>query len=232
MSHSTALVPLSQVASARQHLLAQPGLPFAQHLPEDLVHRTCRDFGHFFRHRVWTPAATLWTFLTQVFDPDHSCRQAVARLLAWRVASGLAPCSADTGAYCRARARLPEAVLAQLTQHTGHRLMESAEGEWLWKGRRVKVVDGTGLSMPDTPANQRVYPQPRSLPAGVGFPLMRLVVVFSLSVGSVLAAALGRFWGRGSGEVSLFRRLGDVLQAGDVLLADRLYATLWDVAGA
>ncbi len=232
MSHSNALVPVRQVAATRNQLLGQPGLPFAQHLPADLIHRTARELGHAFRHRVFTPAVTLWTFLSQVFDPDHSCRQAVARLLAWRVASGLPPCSADTGAYCKARARLPEEALTSLTRQTGQSLHDQADTAWLWKGRPVKVVDGTGLSMPDTPANQRAYPQPETIAAGVGFPLLRLVVVFSLSVGSVVAAAMGRFQGKGSGEVSLFRQIFDILQAGDVLLGDRLYANFWDVAGA
>jgi hypothetical protein len=232
MSHSNALVPVRQVAVAQKQLLAQPGLPFAQHLPADLIDQTCRGLGHLFRHRIYTPAVTLWTFLSQVFDPDHSCRQAVARLLAWRVASGLAPCSADTGAYCKARARLPEEALAQLTRQTGQHLLDQADDSWLWQGRAVKVVDGTGLSMPDTPANQRVYPQGEKIPTGVGFPLLRLVVIFSLSVGTALAAAMGRFQGKGSGEVSLFRQLWDAFQAGDVLLADRLYATFWDVAAA
>jgi Transposase DDE domain len=232
MSQSTSLIPLGQVAWTRQLLLAQHGLPFAEHLPADFVHRTFRGLGHCFRQRVFTPAVTLWTFLSQVFDPDHSCRQAVARLLAWRVAAGLRPCSPDTGAYCRARQRLPEAGLAELTRHTGGRLKDQAPTAWLWKGRQVKVVDGTGLSMPDTPANQRAYPQPTSIAAGVGFPLLRLVVAFSLATGSVLDAALGPFRGKGTGELSLYRTLCDLLQPGDVLLADRLYATFWDIARA
>ena len=232
MSQSTSLIPLGQVAWTRQLLLAQGGLPFAEHLPAELVHGTFRTLGHFFRQRVFSPAVTLWTFLSQVFDPDHSCRQAVARLLAWRVASGQRPCSPDTGAYCRARQRLPEAGLAALTRQTGRDLMDQADRQWLWKGRQVKVVDGTGLSMPDTPANQRAYPQPEQIAAGVGFPLLRLVVVFSLAVGTVLDAAVGRFQGKGTGEISLFRSLAGLLQAGDVLLGDRLYASYWEIARA
>jgi Transposase DDE domain len=228
MSHCTALVPLRPAAQARQQLLAQPEL-FVRHLPAEQVHQTCRDQSHGFRQRIFSPAVILWTFLTQLLDPDHSCRAAVARLLAWRSAWGLAPCSTNTGAYCKARARLPEGVLAQLTRTTGRALEDQADRQWLWKGRHVKVVDGSGLSMPDTPDNQREYPQPTQIAAGLGFPLLRLVVVFSLAVGTVLDAALGRFHGKRTGEVSLFRTL-DVLEPGDVLLADRLYANFWDVA--
>lgn len=229
MAHSTALLPLSQDADARRRLLDQPGLALAPYLPAQQIHAACARLGHAFRETIYTPAVTLWTFLHQVLDPDHSCRQAVARLLACRSLLGRPPCSADTGAYCKARGRLPEELLANLTRATGRVGAEQAEEQWLWKGHRVKVVDGTGLSMPDTPANQRAYPQPDTVPAGVGFPLARLVVVFDLAMGTALDAALAPHRGKGTGEVSLWRSLDGVLDAGDVLLADRLYATFWDV---
>lgn len=229
MAHSTALIPFGQDADTRRQLLDQPGLAFAHQLPAELIHANCSRLGHDFRETIYTPAVTLWTFLQQVFDPDHSCRQAVARLLAYRTRLGLPPCSADTGAYCKARSRLPEELLASLTRTTGRTLAERAEQQWLWKGRRVKVVDGTGLSMPDTPANQRAYPQPERVPAGVGFPLLRLVVVFDLAVGTALDAAVAPHKGKGTGEVSLWRSIDGVLHKGDVLLGDRIYATFWDV---
>lgn len=221
-----------QVARTCRDLVVQPGLPFAPHLPAEQIYAVFHGLGQDFRERIYNPAVTLWTFLTQVRDPDHSCQQAVDRLLAHRVASGLRPCSADTGAYCRARARLPEALLHALARRVGRRLADNAEGHWLWRGGPVKVVDGTGISMPDTAANQQAYPQPASCRAGLGFPLARLVVVFSLAVGTVLDAALGRFEGKGTGEVSLFRSLDDVLQPGDVLVGDRIYSNFWDVARA
>jgi hypothetical protein len=229
MAHSTALVPLCPANDPCRQLSEQPGLPLAAHLPGPLIDASCAACGHGFRHTIYTPAVTLWTFLHQVLDPDHSCRQAVARLLAYRSSQGLPACSADTGAYCKARARLPEEVLAELTRASGRVLAEQAEGHWLWKGRRVKVVDGTTLSMPDTPANQRVYPQPQALPAGTSSPLLRLVTVFDLAVGTVVDAAMARHYGKGTGEVPLLRSLQGVLQKGDVLLGDRLYATFWTV---
>jgi hypothetical protein len=222
--------PVRQVSNASLRLARQNGLPFAQHLPQEQIHQAVRDAGGSFRERLFTPAITLWTFLSQVFDPDHSCRQAVARLLAFRVAKGLAPCSAETGAYCKARQRLPEKALAELVRGTGRQLMTNAERRWLWKGRSVKIADGSSASMPDTPANQKAYPKSSHLPDGVGFPLMRLLVVFSLSIGTVLDAAMGRFKGKQTGELSLFRTLDDALEPGDVLVADRLFANFWDVA--
>jgi len=230
MSQSTSLVPVCLAFAARRHLANAPGLPFAEHLPAPLVHATAHRLGYSFRERIFTPAVTLWTFLSQVLDPDHSCRQAVARLLAFRTAQGLRRCSPDTGAYCRARARLPEELLKELTRSTGRQLLEQAPKTWLWKGRPVKVVDGTGLSMPDTQENQKAYPKSKKRAPGVGFPVLRLVVIFGLAVGTVLEAALAAFQGKGSGELSLFRQLAESLQPGDVLLGDRLYGTFWNVA--
>jgi hypothetical protein len=119
-----------------------------------------------------------------------------------------------------------------LTRDTGRRAAEAAPAAWLWKGRPVKVVDGTCLSMPDTPANQTAYPKSKKLPAGVGFPLLRLVVVFRLAVGTALEAALGPRAGRGTGEQSLFRRLWEQFSPGDVVLADRLYGDFFTLAWA
>jgi hypothetical protein len=226
----TALVPISpSVASTRRHLAAQPALPFSDHLPQQQIDESLAEVGGVFRDRIYTPPVTLWTFLSQLLDPDHSCRAAVARLLAFRTVLGLPPCSADNGAYCKARKRIPEELLHQLTCDTGQQLMNQADTAWLWKGRHVKIVDGTGVSMPDTPANQKAYPQPKKIKPGIGFPLLRLVVVFSLAVGTVLEAAMAPFEGKRTGEVTLFRTIDEVVQPGDVLLADRLYANYWDV---
>jgi hypothetical protein len=232
MSQPNALLPVRPAWAARQQLRQPAGLPFAEHLPPDLIRRTAHQLGLSFRERIFTPAVTLWTFLSQVLDPDHSCRQAVARLLAYRSGRGLRPCSPDTGAYCKARGRLPEKLLQELTRDSGRRVADQAPAAWRWQGRPVKVVDGTGLSMPDTPANQKAYPKSKNLPAGVGFPLLRLVVVFSLAAGTVLEAALGPRAGRGAGEQSLFRGLRERFQPGDVLLADRLYGDFFTLAWA
>jgi hypothetical protein len=232
MSQSKSLVPVRPAFAVRQQLQQAHGLPFAEHLPAGLIHRTARRLGVSFRERIYTPAVTLLTFLSQALDHDHSCRQAVARLLACRSARGLRPCSPDTGAYCKARARLPEGLLRELARDSGRRAAAQAPPAWLWKGRHVKVADGSGLSMPDTKANQQAYPKSDKLPPGVGFPLLRLVVVFSLAAGAALDAALGRRSGKGHGEQSLFRSLWGLFSPGDVLLGDRLYGDFFTLARA
>jgi hypothetical protein len=179
---------------------------------------------------VYTPAVTVWVFLSQCLSADHSCRDAVARLAAWRVTQGLAPCSAETGGYCIARSHLPEEACRQLMRRTGQELEDEAPAQWLWHGRRVRVVDGSTVTMADTPENQAEYPQLKSQRAGCGFPIARIVVVFSLAVGTALEAAIGPYAGKQTGENSMFRLLGDCLSAGDVALADRYFSGWFDLA--
>ena len=165
-----------------------------------------------------------------MLSPDGSCRAAVARLLAWLVAHGRPPCRPHTGPYCKARRRLPEPLLRRLARETGRRLHRGAPDGWLWQGRRVKVVDGTTLSMPDTPANQAAYPQSPSQQPGLGFPLARAVAVFSLACGAALDLALGRYQGKQAGENALPRGLDGALEEGDVVLADRYFGGYFDLA--
>lgn len=230
MAHATSSCHARQVGQLRQRLAHAPALPFAELLPQGLAEQVIRDEAVSFRDRLFSPLVTLWVFLSQVLDPDHSCRQAVARFLAWRTAQGLAPCSTDTGAYCKARGRLPEAVLARLTRTTGRQAQQRAPAPWRWNNYTLKVVDGSTVSMPDSPANQKAFPQARTQKAGVGFPIARMVVLFSLAVGTVLDAALGRYQGKRTGETALFHGLHDNLEAGDLVLADRGFSSYWELA--
>jgi hypothetical protein len=183
-----------------------------------------------FRERIYSPLVTVTTFLSQVLDPDHSMRQAVARLIAHREAAGLPACSPDTRAYSKARQRLSEHVWAELTRRIGRDIMLDAPARWCWRGRNVKVVDGSTLSMPDMPANQQAYPQPASQKPGLGFPVLRIVALFSLAVGAVLDVAMGPWKGKQTGETALFRTLHHHLADGDVLLADRYFCGYFHVA--
>lgn len=182
------------------------------------------------RERLYPPTVTLSMFMRQVLEADGSCQKAVNGWAAQRARDGLSRCSVRTGAYCRARQRLPLEMVRTLARGTGRLLSEKAARKWLWRGRRVKLVDGTGLSMPDTPENQAVYPQPSTQATGVGFPLARLVMVICLATGAAHDAALGPHSGKGSGELGLVRGLLDVFSAGDVMLADALYCNYFLIA--
>lgn len=206
------------------------GLPFSELLQPERVARTLAKLGVEFRARVYTPIITLWVFLSQVLSADHSCQEAVARLLAWRVARGKSRCSTDTTSYCEARQRLPDQLIPQLARDVAGDMQHQAEPRWLWKGRPVKIVDGSTATMPDTPANQRAYPQSSEQKPGVGFPIARLVVVFSLSTAAVLDAAIAATVGKKTGELSLFRQLLSTFQSGDVLLGDRQFSSFRELA--
>jgi hypothetical protein len=211
-----------QVGFLRRQFLPGGGPPSADVLSAGLVAEVLTAIGTAWYDRIYTPLVTLWLFLGQALGPDPSCRAAVARLNADRAARGLRPCSARTGAYCQARRRLPERLVADLARRTGRALGAGADPKWLWKGRRVYVYDGSHASMPDTPANQAEYPQPDTQKPGLGFPLARLGAVFSLACGAVVDLAIGRYAGRGQSELGMLRALWDVFRPGDVVLADRL----------
>jgi hypothetical protein len=121
-------------------------------------------------------------------------------------------------------------MISGLARQSGRPLSQRAQLPWRWRGRRVKLADGTGISMPDTSANQACYPQPSSQAKGVGFPLARLVGIICLSTGVVLEAAIGPYAGKGHGELGLFRNLLHRLSAGEVLLADALYCNYFLIA--
>jgi putative transposase len=222
MVHSFRMV----VAEARRH----HHLYYAALLPQDRILKAFHAASAVWQGWIYTPAITVWSFLSQCLSPDHSCRDTVARLLAWRLTQGLSPCSADTGAYCTARSNLPEEALHALTRDSGQRVEDESPKTWLWHGRKVRVVDGSTVTMPDTPENQAAYPQQKSQKPGCGFPIARILVIFSLSVGTVLEAAIGKYQGKQSGENSLLRGLYDALAKGDVLLADRYFSGWFDIA--
>jgi hypothetical protein len=213
-----------------EELRHAPQLPFHDLLDPDSVQRVLKDNHVRSRERIFTPLVTLWTFLSQVLSPDHSCREAVARVIAFRVARGQEPCGPETGSYCKARKRLPLKVLTDLARGRAQGLDEQAKDAWTWKGRPVLLVDGTTVSMPDTAANQEAFPQPRSQKPGVGFPLARLVAVISLATGAVRELALGPCKGKRTGETALFRTLWDRFATGTILLGDRYFASYLGIA--
>ncbi len=141
----------------RRQFLQDGDLPFSNILSEGIVAQALTAIDVCWLDRIYTPLVTLWVFLGQVLSQDHSCRWAVARLIAHRISQRQRPCSAETGAYCKARKRLPEEFFSEVARQTGHALDSHVDPQWLWHGRRVHVFDGSTVSMPDTPENQRAY---------------------------------------------------------------------------
>ena len=214
------------VESARRH----QHLYFASLLPSQVINTALGEARAEFQGWIYTPAVTVWSFLSQCLSADHSCRETVARMIAWRVGRGERACSAETGAYCTARAKLPEETCRELQRATGRQAEQESPDAWKWKGRNVKLVDGSTITMPDTPENQAEYPQTPVQKPGCGFPIARILVVFSLAVGTVFEAAIGRYQGKQTGEGSLFRGLFERFESGDVILGDRCFSGWFDLA--
>jgi Transposase DDE domain len=230
MAQSTAPAPPHPFVTTRDPLARREGLPFLALLSRSFVATACRAFGHRWRERVYTPWITLSLFLSQVLSEDHSCDEAVDRLQKARYDQGLPPVSSETTSYCAARSHLPEGVFWELVRGTGRAIPEKAEISWLFHGRPVKIIDGSTVLMPDTARNQAAYPQPGSQAAGLGFPIARLLVVFSLAVGTVLEAAMGRYQGKQTSELALLRMVIDQFRPGDIVLADRFFCSYWVIA--
>jgi DDE family transposase len=205
-------------------------LPYRDLLDGEIVSSALVEEKLKFRIRTYTPLVTLWTFLTQVLDPDHSCRKAVSSLSAFLVSQGQPAVSPDTSNYCKARKRLPLSFIVRLVRKIGELLEKKASSAWLWQGRSVYMVDGSTASMPDTPANQKAYPQPVSQKLQVGFPLARFVAIISLATGAVLDVALGPCLGKRTGETSLLRTLVPRMKAGSIVLGDRSFASYFGIA--
>lgn len=102
------------------------------------------------RQRTYPQSLTFWAFLSQVLSPGSSCREVVRKVQAWYAPQDKAPDS-GTSAYCQARSRLPVARLMELHQRLADKLSARVTTPELWLGRRVKVVDGTGVSVRSRP---------------------------------------------------------------------------------
>jgi len=213
-----------QISFLRRQFLQEGDLPFTDVLSEKAIAPALDCIETCWNDRIYTPLITLWVFLGQVISADHSCRSAVARLIAHRLSHGLGACSSRTGAYCQARDRLSETFFAAVTCLVGRALESKVDPKWLWNGRRVYMFDGTTVSMPDTPENQTAYPQTYNQKPGLGFPIARIGAITSLSCGAIVNLGFCRYAGKGQGETTLLRQLWDILRPGDLLLGDCLLA--------
>jgi len=224
----------SSIKRLRQKFSQSIGLPIREALPEAEMEAALRAEHVMYRRCLWNPIITTWAFLSQVLDEDRTCRKAFSRVYAYL--SDTQPVSdpldlidsqADTGAYCKARQRLSLDVLKRLYRSVATHQEKTAAPERRWRGRRVFLCDGTTVLMPDTQENQATYPQHPNQKPGCGFPLAKLVAIFSLTTGA-LVEAITDVWS--AYEPALLRKISACLKAFDVLVGDRIYCTYVDIA--
>jgi hypothetical protein len=228
MKNSNRLSPRLQIQSFKNSFFQLDGLPFKGLLPDDLI-KAIHQSGDV-RSTVFTPLVTLRTFIFQVPSSTGAFKEAVAHVLIERIGLDYSANSMNTGPYCKARLRLLLSHLKEAVISSGQVLHEQASKDWLWRGFRVMLVDGTTFLMPDTDDNQKTYPQQSAQKPGLGFPIVRLVGLLSLATGSCVNYAMGPYQGKGSGETSLFSQLIKALGKNDLLLADRYYTSYANVA--
>ena len=223
---STSTMP-NRAEILKQQLMQSLGLPWQELLPESKLEAILKEEHVSYRNCVYTPIVTLWAMVLQVLDPDKSLSNAVKRLNSWLAVAGVECPSTNTGAYSKARQRLPEGVLQRLVPEVAESLEQQVPSTQQWCGRRVRVCDGTTVLMSDTPANQAEYPQHGNQTPGCGFPIAKLVVMFSLLTGAVVAACVAPW---AFSEIVMSRLLYQDLEPEDVVLADQAYGSYVDLA--
>jgi hypothetical protein len=216
-------------------VLQTTSLPFSDVLTEEQIEAAFDEQESWFAQEdeeIFTPSLTLWAFLSQALHKgeQRSCLAAVSRVIVLLIALGREPCARNSGAYCKARAKLPEVVIERLATQLADGCEEKIPKAWLWKGRHVKLADGTTVSMPDTVENQQEYPQQAAQEEGLGFPVARMVVLLSLATAMVCGMAIGPYSGKETGELALMRQLLDQLDADDILLTDKYFCSYFMIA--
>jgi hypothetical protein len=226
-THSTALV---QIKKQKQLLVNdQSGIS----LNNCLNSEACRGvIGSYqgFRERIYTPVKTIFTFIRQVLGPDKSCRKVVASVATEEFVSNGGNVSTNTGPYCKARQRLPEKIVRELVTKVGQSSVKCAPLGWKVYGRQLKAFDGTTIKAADTAENQAVFPQHKNQAKGAGFPILRIMTVMSLTVGTVIGYAVGAYKGKGTGEASLLREIADCIEKDDIALGDAYFPSFFTIA--
>lgn len=162
-------------------------------------------------------------------------QEAVHRVNADRIAAGKDPVSSNTAAYSEARQALPIELPRELFYSTALQLETIAQRAFqreqiFFKGRKIKVMLGSTVLMPDTEENQKEFPQIDSQEYRSGFPIARIPTIFSLSTGAVYDLAIGCYKGKETGEHALIRQLFHCLEKGDIILGDAYYSSYFLMA--
>jgi Transposase DDE domain len=214
------------VCRLRQTTLPQLARHLAELIPVHLLANA--DEGPNSRQRLFTLRLTCECFLWQMLKPRTACREVVRQVQAVVCLQGNGPVEAGASAYIQARQRLPQECLEGVLAATARAAEQRASSSSYLQGRPVKAVDGSSVQLPDTAANQKEYPQPSGQKPGCGFPVLKLVVLFSLASGALLEAVTGNLRQH---DLRLFQRLWECLKAGDILLGDRAWGDYVTLAG-
>ena len=220
----TQQVLADKIASFKRKSFKQIGEVFGRFIPGD--HLKPEPTGVMSRKTIFSKENTFWAFLGQVLDADGGCKEVVRKLQSYSSLKGGKVPSSSTASYCMARKKLGEETLTSIFQYTAVQ-GDKSTNTGLLKNRRVVVVDGTGLSMPDTPENQAVWPQSAAQKPGCGFPSARVCACFSLESGSLLSYAIGN---KKSNELPLFREQWQMFNHGDIFLGDKGFCSYFDMA--
>jgi len=204
----------------RQHSISQLGECFGHFIPTKALENG--PDGAFSRRRLFN---TFWAFFSQILDADGGCQEVVRKVQALAATRSMSVPSASTSAYCQARSKLDPAELENILAHPAQDLQRQGRSRW-WKDRRVVVVDGTGISMDDTHANQQSWPQPKSQKPGCGFPQARICACFCRQTGAWLSYRMGH---NKNAELPLLRQQWDSFSSGDIFLGDKGFCSYYDV---
>lgn len=215
-----------QIINKKQFLLEEKNDDLLKVLTSEESQRIINGVGEF-RNRIYTPLKTIYMFIKQVLSSDKSCKNALSGLIAERLLDDKKPLSTNTGAYTKARNRLPEETVHSLVKSIGSSSIKKVSSCWKPYGRELKVFDGTTITLPDTKANNIVYPKHSNTNKDVGLPQLRLVAVLSLITGGVVDYALGAIKGKGTGEISLLRSILACINENDIVVGDRLYCNFF-----
>jgi hypothetical protein len=236
----------------KDSMLQGDALPLAEVIDNDNLQAVFDRHGVNFGNdpaAIYTPAITLWALISQVFfkGENRSCKSAVTRIASLYALLGKVVCGANTGAYCRARMKMPFQVVRDIALEIGlaseaayqqqaldeyqgelHPIVAQVQSEPLTG--RILLVDGFTVTAADTPENQAEFPQNPSQKEGLGFPIIRGVSLVSMITGLLIALELGPYAGKQTGETALLWKMLDQLKRGDTLVADCFYCTYWLVA--
>jgi hypothetical protein len=212
----------SVAASIINEILSKGGFPFKSFLSKQLGEIIANEVPRC-RERIYTPEVTLFGMIYEALDPNSSLRKTVIRNNADRISMGKDLASINTAAYSKARSRLPIELITQATKQAATDSQKEAPNDWKWNDMDVMAIDGSTVTANDTPENQKAFPQHGKQIDGVGFPILRLVILQSLTTGMIHDLSFGAYKGKKTGEMALARNIIDSLTPNSLLLGDRYY---------